>query len=117
LAVSLNRAHLAVTWPFGCGELLAKSGARDAMIPPLSKAALPLTFDRLHTGGNIDLVPPHGSFGGDLVRMHQMFRDQLRYFEKTEPAWSNIALFGNNVIIAAGMIGFLLIAVLQTRYV
>lgn len=47
---------------------------------------------------------------GDVLRMRQMFRDQPNKFEKTEPAWWDIALFGNNVIIAAGMIGILLIA-------
>jgi hypothetical protein len=47
---------------------------------------------------------------GDVLRMRQMFRDQPNKFEKTEPAWWDIALFGNNVIIAAGMTGILLIA-------
>jgi hypothetical protein len=41
--------------------------------------------------------------------MRQMFRDHPNKFEKTEPAWWDIALFGNNAIIAAGVIGFLLI--------
>jgi hypothetical protein len=39
-----------------------------------------------------------------------MLHDRLDKFEKTGPTWSDIALLGNNVIIAASVVAFLLIA-------
>jgi hypothetical protein len=57
-------------------------------------------------GGKISIS--YLGLGSLCVR--QTFRDQPNKFEKTEPAWWDIALFGNNAIIAAGVIGFLLIA-------
>jgi hypothetical protein len=39
-----------------------------------------------------------------------MFDDQPHKFEKTEPSWWDIALFGNHVLIAACIVSLLLIA-------
>jgi hypothetical protein len=42
--------------------------------------------------------------------MRQVFGGRLNKFEKTEPAWSDIASFASYMIIAASMVAFLLIA-------
>ena len=39
-----------------------------------------------------------------------MCRDRLDKFDKTEHAWSDIALFGNKAIIGTDVVAFLLIA-------